>query len=144
MITFKQFIAESETIKLSHVSEKVKSFIQMINAKYPRSPLNPSQRAIVWGEGEDQQFILFELEPSMSKKDAIEVKWIQAYPLRKGVGSRGLKEIQDKAKEAGLSLTLYPWDKGRVSQAALMKFYRKHGFKPSSKGSKNMVWDPEA
>ena len=95
------------------------------------------------GEGEDQQFAMFELVPSTSKKNAVDVKWIQAYPLRQGVGSRAMKELQRLAHQDGITLTLYPWDKGRVSQTKLMKFYRQQGFQPTVKGSKNMAWTPE-
>ena len=95
------------------------------------------------GEGEDQQFAMFELVPSTSKKNAVDIKWIQAYPLRQGVGSRAMKELQRLAHQDGITLTLYPWDKGRVSQTKLMKFYRQQGFQPTVKGSKNMAWTPE-
>ena len=46
------------------------------------------------------------------------------------------------AQDNGISITLYPWDKGQISQSKLIKFYKKMGFRPASKGSKNMLWDP--
>jgi hypothetical protein len=97
---------------------------------------------MVWGEGDEQQFAVFELTPSFSKRGAVEVKWFQAYPLRQGVGSRAMKELQLLAKEDGIILTLFPWDKGQVSQSKLTKFYKGQGFKPTQKGSKSMFWDP--
>jgi hypothetical protein len=54
-----------------------------------------------------------------------------------------MAELQRLAKEDDIVLTLYPWDKGQVSQAKLTKFYKGHGFKPTTKGSKNMFWEPE-
>jgi hypothetical protein len=54
-----------------------------------------------------------------------------------------MKELQALAREDGIALTLYPWDKGQVSQAKLTKFYRGQGFRPAMKGSKNMAWSPE-
>jgi hypothetical protein len=78
----------------------------------------------------------------MSKRGAVEVAWFQAYPLRQGVGSRAMKELQAQAQADGIALTLYPWDKGRVSQAKLIKFYKQAGFKPATKGAKNMAWSP--
>jgi len=86
---------------------------------------------------------MFELEPSFSKRGAVEVKWFQAYPLRQGVGSRAMKELQRMAQEDGIALTLYPWDKGQVSQSKLTKFYKGHGFKPTTKGAKNLAWSPD-
>ena len=44
------------------------------------------------------------------------------------------------AEHDGIALTLFPWDKGQVSQAKLIKFYKKHGFTPLNK-SKNMIWE---
>jgi hypothetical protein len=123
-------------------SEKVKEFIAKVYDMYPESPLDPRQRAMTWGEGNDMQFAMFELVPSMSKRDSVEVKWIQAYPLRQGVGGKAMKQLQDLARQAGVGLTLYPWDKGQVKQGNLIKFYKKQGFKPTNKGAKNMYWDP--
>ena len=143
-----QYYSESEeepkTIKLRGFgpSEKVKDFIARVYDMYPQSPLDSRQRAMTWGEGDDMQFAMFELVPSMSKRDAVEVKWIQAYPLRQGVGGKAMKQLQDLARQEGISLTLYPWDKGAVKQGNLIKFYRKQGFKPTNKGAKNMYWDP--
>jgi hypothetical protein len=93
------------------------------------------------GQGDDQQFAMFELVPSLSKRDAVEIKWFQAYPLRQGVGSRAMKTLQDLAKQDNIALTLYPWDKGQVSQSKLMKFYRGAGFTPTAKGAKTMSWE---
>jgi hypothetical protein len=95
---------------------------------------------ILYGEGDDMQIVQFELVPKDNNK--VEVKWIQATPMRSGAGSKAMKELQDLAKQDNITLTLYPWDKGQVSQSNLMKFYRKQGFKPLNK-SKNMIWEPK-
>jgi GNAT superfamily N-acetyltransferase len=127
------------SIKLPDTS-KARAWIEKVYAAYPHIWQN--NHVMVWGEGENQQLAMFELEPSMSKKGAVEVKWFQAYPLRAGIGARAMAELQRMAKEDGISLTLYPWDKGVVSQPKLTRFYKKQGFTPVSKGSKNMYWDP--
>ena len=119
---------------------QAKAWIERVYQKYPYTMQN--NHVMVWGEGEDQQFAMFELVPSFSKRGAVEVKWFQAYPLRQGVGSRAMQELQAMAREDGISLTLYPWDKGQVSQSKLTKFYRGQGFKPTVKGSKSMAWTP--
>ena len=98
---------------------------------------------MVYGQGEDQQLAMFELEPSISKPNAVEVKWFQSYPHRQGVGTRAMKELQNLAAKDGITLTLYPWDKGQVSQRSLMKFYRQAGYSPINKGGKTMSWTPE-
>jgi hypothetical protein len=95
------------------------------------------------GSGDDQEFAMFELVPSLSRRGAVEVKWFQAYPLRQGVGSRAMQQLQQLAREDGISLTLFPWDKGQVSQSKLTKFYRGQGFSPTARGSKAMQWTPE-
>lgn len=127
--------------KSSH-NEKAQAWIDDMYSKYPVWPLNSNQRAMVWGKGEDQQFAVFELRPSMSRPNAAEVYWFQSYPHRQGVGTRAMKELQARAQQAGVGLTLYPWDKGVVSQSKLTKFYKKSGFKPAAKGSKNLSWEP--
>ena len=126
-------------IKLGGANEAAKAWIEKVYAKYPSTFQN--NHVMMWGEGDAQQFAMFELTPSFVKKGAVEVKWFQAYPLRQGVGSRAMKELQTLARADGISLTLFPWDKGQVSQAKLTKFYRGQGFKPVKKGSKSMAWD---
>ena len=118
------------------------AWIDQIHDMYPQTWQN-NHVMPMGGEGEDQQFAMFELVPSTSKKNAVDIKWFQAYPLRQGVGSRAMQHLQQLAREADITLTLYPWDKGRVSQAKLMKFYRGQGFQPTVKGSKNMFWSPD-
>lgn len=126
-----------ELIRLSG-NETAKAWIEKIYAKFPQQWQN--NHVMPLG---DEQFAMFELVPSMSKRDAVEVKWFQAYPLRQGVGSRAMKELQNLAREDGIALTLFPWDKGQVSQSKLTKFYKGHGFTPVNKGSKNMQWSPQ-
>ena len=55
-----------------------------------------------------------------------------------------MQELQAMARADGIALTLFPWDKGQVSQAKLTKFYRGQGFKPAVKGGKAMSWTPES
>lgn len=136
---FYEFITES-SIKLSGDNSMAKSWIEKVYAKYPYTMQN--NHVMVWGKGDDQQFAMFELIPSMSKRGAVEVKWFQAYPLRQGVGSRAMKELQAMAQADGIALTLFPWDKGQVSQSKLTKFYKGHGFEPTVKGSKSLAWTP--
>jgi hypothetical protein len=85
-------------------------------------------------------YVQFELVPKQQNK--VEVKWIQATPLRGGYGSKGMKILQDLAQQDGIALTLFPWDKGTVPQSKLIKFYKKQGFNPLNK-SKNMIWEPK-
>jgi hypothetical protein len=58
------------------------------------------------------------------------------------VGSRAIKELQRLAQTDGIKLTLYPWAKGQISQASLVKLYKRHGFQPVAKGAAPMTWDP--
>lgn len=132
---------EPVRLKIGGTDPKVKSWIQKVYDMFPQQFGN-NHVIPLDGEGDDQEFALFELVPSFKKRGAVEVKWIQAYPLRQGVGSKAMKILQDLAQQDGITLTLYPWDKGQVSQSKLMKFYKKQGFVPTSKGSKNMVWEP--
>ncbi len=141
-----EFITEEDEpfrIKLGGAEAAAKSnaWIAKVYAKYPSTMQN--NHVMSWGSGDAQQFAMFELTPSFSKRGAVEVKWIQAYPLRQGVGTRAMQELQALAREDGISLTLFPWDKGQVSQSKLTKFYKGQGFTPSVKGGKAMQWSPE-
>jgi hypothetical protein len=91
------FIIES-VIKLRGTtsSAKAKNWIEKVYAKYPGTWEN--NHVMVWGQGNDQQFAMFELIPSFSKQDAVEVKWFQAYPLRSGVGTRAMRDLEDQIK----------------------------------------------
>lgn len=135
------YTKDQQNVAESFSNEKVKLWIEKVYDMFPQTWQNNHVMPL-GGEGDDQQFAMFELVPSNSKRDAVEVKWFQAYPLRKGVGSRAMTELQKLAQEDGISLTLYPWDKGQISQSKLMKFYKGQGFKPTVKGSKNMYWSP--
>lgn len=137
----KEFTAENEPIKIGNDRARAQAWIERVYAKYPYTMQN--NHVMTWGEGEDQQFAMFELVPSFSQRGAVEVKWFQAYPLRQGVGSRAMKELQALAREDGIALTLFPWDKGQVSQAKLTKFYKGQGYKPINRGGKAMSWTPE-
>jgi hypothetical protein len=132
---------EPVKIKLNTNNQKAKSWIEKVYKLYPTTMLN--NHVMLWGEGDDQQMAVFELTPSFGRRDSVEVKWFQAYPLRQGVGSKAMRELQRLAKEDNIQLTLYPWDKGQVSQSKLMKFYKTQGFKPIKPGVKNMIWSPE-
>lgn len=141
-----EFINESDDeptrIKIGGGNNAAKAWIEKVYTRYPQTFQN-NHVMPMGGEGDSQQFAMFELVPSFSKRGAVDVKWFQAYPLRAGVGSRAMKELQSLAREDGIILTLFPWDKGQVSQAKLTKFYKGQGFKPVVKGSKNMAWDPD-
>ena len=121
---------------------KAKAWIDKVYQQFPQTWQN-NHVMPMGGEGENQQFAMFELVPSMSKKGAVEVKWFQAYPLRQGVGGRAMQELQRLAREDGVGLTLFPWAHGQVSQPKLTKFYKSQGFKPAMKGSKSLSWDHE-
>jgi GNAT superfamily N-acetyltransferase len=138
-----EFLIEENNneIVVLNKNDAAEAWIKKVYAKYPDTMQN--NHVMVWGSGDDQQFAMFELTPSFSKRGAVEVKWIQAYPLRQGVGSRAMQELQAMAREDGISLTLFPWDKGQVSQSKLIKFYRTQGFTPTIKGSKSMKWEPK-
>jgi hypothetical protein len=140
-----EFITEDapESIRLGSTgSAAAKAWIEKVYALYPQQFQNNHVMPL-GGSGEDQQFAMFELIPSWSRLGAVEVKWIQAYPLRQGVGSRAMQELQRLAQTDGIALTLFPWDKGQVSQSKLTKFYRGQGFAPTAKGSKSLAWSPK-
>ena len=137
-------LVEDNILKIKDLKadqKKAEAWIDKIYSMLPANALNNDQRAVVFNNGEE--FGLFELEPSKIQPGAVEVKWFQAYPLRQGVGTKAMRYLQDLAAKDNVTLTLYPWDKGRVSQSKLTKFYKQQGFKPHLKGAKNMIWSPD-
>jgi len=138
-------LAESDEptrIKLGSSDPAAQAWIDRVYQLYPQTFQNNHVMPL-GGAGDDQEFAMFELVPSLSRRGAVEVKWFQAYPLRQGVGSRAMQQLQQLAREDGISLTLFPWDKGQVSQSKLTKFYKSQGFAPAQKGSKAMQWTPD-
>ena len=117
------------------------AWIDRVYAQFMNWPYGKGDKVMVWGEGDDQQFAVFALKPSLDKK-TVEVDWFQAEPKRQGVGTRAMKELQRMAQQDGIKLKLWPWDKGQVSQNNLKKFYKSTGFKPIVKGANSMEWEP--
>lgn len=119
-----------------------KQFVDRMYSELPLNPLNPDQIAMVYGEGEDQQLALWELETSKTDPNTVHVKFVSAYPRRKGVGTKAMRDMQDMAAKAGVRLELTVWKKGPVSELGLRAFYKKMGFKPDGRGM--LAWDPPA
>lgn len=126
---------------LNEQNNQAGTWIQKVYGLYPHTWQN--NHVMTWGKGEDQELAMFALVPNPAMPNTVEIKWFQAYPLRKGIGTRAMQELQRLAAEDGIVLTLYPWDKGQVSQAKLIKFYRSLGFQPARKGSRNLIWRPD-
>jgi hypothetical protein len=146
-----EFIAEENVIQLRGFgpSEQTKEWVADVKSKFYNEGnnsyifWNQEGNLIPLGKEETKDiaaYVQFELVPKGGNK--VEVKWIQATPLRGGYGSKGMKILQDLAQQSGIALTLFPWDKGTVPQSKLIKFYKKQGFNPLNK-SKNMIWEPK-
>ena len=134
---------EENVIKIGGPKPEEKAWINKVYERFPDTFQN-NHVMVLGGEGENQQFAMFELTPGFSQAGpTVDVKWISAHPQRQGVGTRAMEVLKDMAREDGVSLTLYAWDKGQVSQNNLIKFYKKQGFTPKSKGSKSLIWSPE-
>lgn len=136
-----EFLVENDdAIQLRIPSnQRAKAWIQKVYDQYPYTFNN--NHVMAWNNNEE--FVMFELVPSMTKRDAVEVKWYQAHPMGQGIGARGMAELKRLAQEDNITLTLFPWDKGQVSRAKLKRFYNKQGFKPVRKGAPSMYWEPE-
>lgn len=117
-----------------------KRWIEKVYARYPYK--FGRNHVMAWGQGDEQTIALFELGVDNTRPKTVEIKWFQTQPQKSGVGKKAMKILQDMAREDGITLTLFAWDKGRISQSTLMKIYKKMGFKQASLKSKNMVWPP--
>ena len=121
-------------------ADRAPEWIKKVYDQYPATWQR--NHVMIWGEGDDQELAMFELVPNPARPNHVEVKWFQAYPLRRGVGTRAMRELQRLAQEDGIVLTLYAWDKGQVSRSQLIKFYRSVGFRPTATRSASMSWQP--
>jgi len=118
-------------------------WIHKIYDEFHEHPFNPRYRVMTWGSGDDQQLAIFELAPVFGKPTTVDIKWFQAYPQRQGIGTRAMQRLQQLALEHGITLTIYPWNRGEVSQSKLTKIYRGMGFRPTARGVKDMSWQPQ-
>lgn len=134
---------EDEPIEISDKKEKTKAqeFIDKVYNEFPEWPLDYRWRFMIWGEGDAQEFGIFQLVKEPYLEDTVEVRWFSAFPQRQGVGTRTMKVLQDLAKKDNITLTLFPWKHGKISPGNLKKFYRSTGFK-GKRGSDMMTWKP--
>lgn len=88
--------------------------------------------------GQVQGYATAQLTPH-APRDA-RIAWLEAGPQRKGYGSKALDTIKKAATDHNIRLTLMPWDKGQVPKSALVRFYKRNGFKLEPGG--RMVFDP--
>ncbi len=130
-----------EVIKLGVPKEDaaVKQWVNSVNSLFPRNPLNASQRVAIFGDEENPITVVFELEPT-KEKGVAEIAWIQSHPRKSGGASRLIRFLQSRARGKGISLTLYPQQKGEIGGDALASIYSGLGFKKDSASDK-MVWE---
>jgi hypothetical protein len=127
------------TIKLRGLDREApaKIWIEKVYNKYPTKWEN--NHVMLWGKQANQQLALFELIPVGERQ--VHIKWFQAVPQRESVGKRAMQVLQQLASDDNISLSLYPWSKGKLSQAALKRIYSKMGFKTNA-NSEEMFWEP--
>ncbi len=121
---------------------RAKRWIDKITSRMSQNPLNPHQHAMLFKSGGEEALAMFELAPSTIKPGATEIKWFKTHPTGSGIGKRAMEKLQGWAAEDNMILTLYPWNKGDMSQSKLSAFYASLGFKPIDSGNKNMIWEP--
>jgi GNAT superfamily N-acetyltransferase len=129
------------TIKTPDKNGEAMKFIRAMYNKFPRNPLNNREFCIVYGTGDDMQAAFFELGLSHRGNDWVEIKFIHTVPHRAGVGTRAMADIQKLAKEYGIKLTLFAWDKGTIPQSKLRNFYTKAGFEQPKRNT--FTWEPK-
>jgi GNAT superfamily N-acetyltransferase/predicted nucleotidyltransferase len=120
---------------------RAKRWIDKITARMSKNPLNPNQHAMLFKPNGEHALAMFELVPSRIKPGATEIKWFAAHPTGSGIGKQAMQKLQSWATEDNMPLTLYPWDRGEMSQSQLISFYKRLGFSPI-KGHKDMLWQP--
>jgi GNAT superfamily N-acetyltransferase len=121
----------------------VDAFLKYVDENYPANPLVGGERVLAYSEEPGKEhFSSVKLKPSVVHHGYVDVEWMMAHPQRQGVGSKVLKELQRLATEHRIKgLTLYPWEKGRVSKRDLVRFYKRAGFVPIRGERGSMKWD---
>lgn len=119
---------------------KAEQWIKKVYSKLQPHPFNRDEYIMGFSP---EEFAVIKLSPSKFGKetDVVYVDWFQAYPLGAGVGQKAMKILQKMAAEDDISLALFPWAKGKISQKSLVKFYKKQGFTTGKRGS-TMTWQP--
>jgi hypothetical protein len=132
----KDFIAE---IKLSGSSGSTpaKEFIKKIREIGYINPIDPSFVIIVSNK---TGFVQFELDTSTLGPDWVHISFMQAHPQNSGLGTIGMKKLQQLAAADNINLDLSVWEKGKIKPTILTKFYKNMGFKAGKNGS--MIWEP--
>lgn len=122
--------------------DRAQKWIDKINAMFPNHPFMRQWKVMTWGEGDDQELGMFQLETDPVYDGVVHIAWFQAFPMRQGVGTKAMRRLQEMAKADGITLSLEPWGKGKIPKSALTKFYKGVGFK-KDKGTDLMIWKPE-
>lgn len=135
--------AQELTTSAAATDTPARQWINKIYDEFYEHPFNPRHRVMTWGQGDDQELAIFELAPVFGKPTTVDIKWFQAYPQRQGIGRRAMQRLQQLAQADGITLTLYPWNRGEISQSKLTKIYRGMGFQPATPGSKDLTWQPQ-
>ena len=136
-------VTNETVIRLSRRdTTRSQAFVDEVHSLLPINPWQPHYHSMVFDNGEEEIIVNIEVEVNRMMDNTVTIKWIGAGPLRHGAGTKAMHWLQQLATKHDVKLTLYAWNKGVVSQAALMKFYRKVRFKPTSPGNKNMIWLP--
>ena len=135
-----EFILET-AIRLSGTDTEdtpAKKFIRELHADPLRKNLlDPSMTIITSTKA---GFSQAELKSVAGNPTRVHISFFQAHPQKEGIGSKGMRALQDMAAEDGLSLELSVWTKGKIDTEILDKFYKDMGFKPSKGGL--LVWTP--
>jgi len=78
----------------------------------------------------DLKFSEVTLRESNIEPGAVDIELLRAGEKGKGLGSKTLKRITDRADETGTTLTLYPapYGEGGLEEAELIEFYQRNGF----------------
>ena len=119
--------------------KKAMAFIDRMYNSYYANPMSGDEFVMMFGE---DKLARVSLTTSNTVPGAVEIKWFSTYPMKEGIGKAAMAELQAEAAKEGITLTLYPWDKGNVSQSMLVRIYKKMGFAPIKGGAKSMVWTP--
>jgi hypothetical protein len=119
------------------VKERIDNAIGEINSTLFRNPLNNAE--VGFANKEQTAAVMMQVE---NYGDSLYVKWLSAYPQKSGMGTRGMKFLQDIATKHDVPLTLTPWKRGELGEKKLTKIFKGWGFEMGKGGL--LRWTPDA
>lgn len=134
MLNFKDWLI-AETVNPENSQQFISRFFASVNAQ-----MNPFGHNYYYTDG--QTLVMFKINSSVIKPDAIHIEEIHTVPTKTGAGKRFMEKITRMADETNtwLELNAVPLKTNeRIPSSKLKNFYKSFGFKSLRKDDQNTM-----